>query len=129
MYHRIRSIAGAVASVSLILVVAACSDAPLPTAQGGPGVALAKGGVQKFTFEDVALDDGTLVVKNAVIEAGVRDHRKDKNDWTNCSYFTEGWGEHLGQFGAEGVPPGFGDGEHDAGDVRDFCMERFADRQ
>lgn len=124
MFDRIRSIAGALASVALVLLVGACSDAPLPTAQGTPDVAQARGGAQKLTFEDVTLVDGDLIVENAVIEAGVRDHKKDRNDWTNCSYFTEAWGEHLGHFG-EGVVPG--DGGADA--VRAFCVENFANRR
>ena len=124
MFDRIRSIAGAIASVALVLAAGACSDAPLPTAQTGPEVALAKGGVDKFTFQGVTLVDGDRVVEDAVIEASVKDQKKDKNDWTNCSYFTEGWGDHLGQFGAGVVP---GDGGADA--VESFCIDNFANRQ
>jgi hypothetical protein len=123
MFDRIRSIAGALASVALVLTVGACSDAPLPTAQDTPDLAQARGGAQKFTFQGVTLADGDLVVENAVIEAGVKDQKKDRNDWTNCSYFTEAWGEHLGQFGEGEVP---GDGGADA--VRTFCIENFENR-
>lgn len=124
MYDHIRSIAGALASVALVLAVGACSDAPLPTAQTGPEVALAKGGAEKLTFEGVTLVDGDDVFEDAVVEAGVKDQKKDKNDWTNCSYFTEGWGDHLGRFGEAVVP---GDGSADA--VRSFCIDNFENRQ
>lgn len=122
MSYRIRSIAGALASVALVLAVAACSDASSPGALTAPEASFAKGsnGTEKFTFEDVTLVDGDLVVENAVVQAGVRDHKNDKNDWTNCSYFTEGWAESLGQYDEPVVPD---DGSPEA--VRDFCVESF----
>lgn len=122
MSYRIRSIAGALASVALVLAVAACSDASSPGALTAPEASFAKGSnsSEKLTFEGVTLVDGDLVVENAVVEAAVKDHKNDKNDWTNCSYFTEGWTESLGQHGEQLVP---GDGSPEA--VRDFCVESF----
>lgn len=112
------------------LGLAACSspDASGPTALDGGDLSYASGGeknVVKFTFEDVTLTDGDLVVENGVIEAAVRDHKKDKNDWTNCSYYTEDWAGSLGSFGV-GALPEAGTG---AEAVENFCTEHFSDRQ
>lgn len=127
MSHRLHSIPTVLVSMALPFLLLACSDAPLPTAGSDAGVAFAKGGggnTVKHTFEGVTLTDGELVVENAGIKAGVRDHKKDKNDWTNCSYYTEGWTEFLGAHGASTVP---GDGSADA--VREFCVESFPLRE
>lgn len=121
MYDRIRGVAGALASIALVLGVGACADTPTPTQQITPDDANAKNTTVKYTFEGATLVDGDLEVENAVIEATVRDH---KNDWTNCSYFTESWATHLGEYG-EGVVPG--DGGADA--VEAFCVDHFEDRQ
>lgn len=122
----IRTIAGALASVALVFAVGACSDSSIPTAQSPAGAALAQGngGSEKFTFEGVTLTDGELVVEDAVVEVAVRDHKQDKNDWTNCSYFTEAWGEHLGAYNEDVVA---GDGGADA--ARTFCVANFPNRQ
>lgn len=121
MRHPVRSIAGALVSVALVLGVGACSDAPLPTEQVGPDGPLPKNTSVKYTFTGVTLVDGDLVVENGIIEAGVRDHKKDKNDWTSCTYFTEDWTESLGVYG-ENAAPG-------PGDVEAFCANHFPDRQ
>lgn len=125
MSRRITSLAGVLASVALVVLVSACSDA-LPTEASDADVVAAKGGnsVDKFTFEGVTLEDGDLVVEDAVVEAAVKDKKKDENDWTNCSYFTEDWQESLGSYGENVVP---GDGGADA--VEAFCVDRFSERQ
>lgn len=125
MSRRITSLAGVLASVALVVLVTACSDA-LPTDTADADVVAAKGGNggEKFTFEGVTLEDGDLVVRNAVVEAAVKDKKKDKNDWTNCSYFTEDWRESLGSYGEAVVP---GDGSAEA--VEAFCVDRFSERQ
>lgn len=76
----------------------------------------------KFTFTDVTLDDGTVVVEDGVIEASSRDKKNDRQDWTECTYYTEGWSEHLGGFGSDDFA------STDAQEVLDFCREHFADR-
>jgi hypothetical protein len=126
MSRRIRSTAVALASAALVVALAACSDAPLTSVSDGADAVTAKQGnvKDKYTFEGVTLEDGDLVVENAVVEAAVRDHKNDKNDWTNCSYLTEDWQESLGSYGENAVP---GDGS--AGSVEDFCVDNFGNRQ
>lgn len=125
---RIRSL---VLALAALFVTAACQDAPTAASGATPlgdaaGPAAAKGGektVVKFTFEDVTLVDGALVVENAVVEAASRDKKNPKQDWTQCDYFTEGWGEHLGAFAT-------GDfASTDADELRAFCLAHFPDRQ
>lgn len=125
---RIRSLVFALAA---LFVTAACQDAPTAATGASPlgdaaGPAAAKGGQKtsvKFTFEDVTLVDGDLVVENAVIEVGSRDKKNPKQDWTQCDYFTEGWREHLGAVGT-------GDfASTDADDLLAFCLASFPDRQ
>lgn len=125
--HRIRNAALVVAALAFL---AACQQAP--TAMDGLSVldgaapAAAKGGektTEKFQFSDVTLVDGDLVVENGVIQAGSRDKKNDRQDWTQCDYYTEGWGEHLGGFGS-------GDfASSSADEVLDFCLRHFPDRQ
>lgn len=79
--------------------------------------------VEKFTFAGVTLVDGDAVFENAVIEASSRDKGGAKQDFTNCSYYTEGYLEYLGQFGS----PDFA--SHDAAAVQAFCEENFPNRQ
>lgn len=126
MSRRMTYLAGVLASAALVLLVSACSDAPLATdSADADAVAAKKGdGGEKLTFVGVTLEDGDQVVENAVVEAAVKDKKKDKNDWTNCSYFTEDWEESLGSYGENAVP---GDGGTDA--VESFCVDRFPDRQ
>lgn len=113
-----------VATLALAALALACADAPVPT-QSAPEVAFAKDDADaKHTFTGVTLTDGDLVVEDAVIEASVDDHKKDENDWTNCSYFTEDWADYLGAYGEALVP---GDGSAEA--VRDFCIESFPLRE
>lgn len=124
MSDRIRSVAGALASAALVLAIGACSDAPTATEQITPDDALTKNTTVKYTFEGVTLVDGGATFENAVIEASVRDHKNDKNDWTNCSYFTDAWETHLGVYGEDVVP---GDGGADA--VEEFCIGNFENRE
>lgn len=126
MSRRIRSTASILASAFLVLALAACSDAPLASAPDGTDAVFAKQGnsSQKFTFEGVTLEDGDLLVESGVVEAAVKDKRNDKNDWTNCTYFTEDWQESLGSHGEAVVP---GDGSAEA--VEAFCVDNFENRQ
>lgn len=119
---RIRNVALLAATMA---VAAACGDAPTGADLDGLAPSFAKGGsknVVKFTFEDVTLEDGDLVVENGVIEGSVKDKKNDKQDWTNCSYYTEAWGEYLGSFGSGD----FASTDREA--VEDFCVEHFPDR-
>jgi len=82
------------------------------------GVALAK--TFKFTFEDVTLTDGDLVVENGVIEASTKETKK--TTFTNCNYYTEDYEAFLGQFQSDDF---FSD---DAGEVEEFCVDNFENR-
>ena len=112
---------------ALLLVAAvafvACDSASEPLA---PQVSAAKGGDtgnEKFTFEGVTLVDGELVVEDAIVEAAVKDKKNDKQDFTECVYFTEGHRDNLGTFGT-------GDfASLDADEVREFCVSSFPQRQ
>ena len=101
----------------------ACDSASEPLA---PQVNAAKGsdtGNEKFTFEGVTLVDGELVVEDAIIEAAVKDKKNDKQDFTECVYFTDGYEENLGTFGT-------GDfASLDADEVREFCVDSFPQRR
>ena len=112
---------------ALLLVAAvafmACDSASEPLA---PQVSAAKGGDtgnEKFTFTDVELVDGDLVVANGIVEAGVKDKKNDRQDFTECVYFTDGYEDNLGTFGT-------GDfASLDADEVREFCVDSFPQRQ
>lgn len=123
MIRRAHHLGAAVATLALAALTLACTDAPVPTGSA-PEVSLAKQSDVdgKHTFTGVTLVNGDLVVEDAVIEAAVDDHKKDKNDFTRCSYFTEGWGEFLGGYAEAVVPSGGPDA------VRDFCVDNFPSR-
>lgn len=78
---------------------------------------------QKFTFTGVTLSDATITVENGVIEASSKDHKKDKNDVTACSYFTEDYQESLGYYASTAFA------SSDAEAVKTFCIDHFADRK
>lgn len=85
-----------------------------------PTAVAAARNVNKFTFADVTLVDGELTVTNAVIEASSKSN--NKGTFTQCSYFTEGWGDYLGAFASDDFASA------DADDVREFCIENFENR-
>ena len=126
--HRIRNVALFVAALAFL---AACQQAPTAvdglSGLDGAEPAAAKGGQkdnQKFTFTDVTLsEEGVVVAENGVIEAASRDKKNDKQDWTECTYFTEDYAESLGTFGSSDFA------STDAGEVLDFCLQHFPDRQ
>lgn len=73
----------------------------------------------KYTFNDVEIetDDGALIVE---IEASVKD--TNKSDYSQCSYYTDDFEDHLGQY-AEDVIAG-----ETAEEVLDFCVNNFENR-
>lgn len=85
------------------------------------GVALAKN--IKFTFEDVTLEDGDLVVENGVVEAASKENKKA--EFVSCSYYTEAYVEYLGQYADD---TSFADSKDLEADVEEFCVEHFPDR-
>lgn len=78
---------------------------------------------EKFTFEDetFANPDGT-VTENGVIEAGSK-KTGGGSTFTVCSYFSEGYGEFLGQFESADFA------SDDPAEVRAFCLANAANRQ
>lgn len=66
----------------------------------------------KYTFNDVEI--GEQIVE---IEAGVKE--TNKNDYSNCSYFSDDYAESLGYYAAD----------ESAGDIAeevlDFCVKHF----
>ena len=69
----------------------------------------------KYTFNDVDID-GTVVE----IEAGVKDN--NGGQFTQCSYFSDDYGEYLGEYGEPVVA---GD---TAEEVLAFCVANFEAR-
>lgn len=102
-------------------LVAGCQDASSPLGPGLVSAAAAKTSNEKFTFTftftDVTFPDATA----GVIEAGSK--KTNKAEFTICSYFTEGYGTYLGQFQSAGFSSA------DADEVKQFCVDNFADRQ
>lgn len=108
----------------LALIAAACSaDRPVQPGAAATGPSFSGGTVEKFTFAGVTLVDGEAVFENALIEAGSRDKAGTKQDFTNCSYFTEAYREYLGQVASADFA------SHDPGAVRQFCEQSFPNRQ
>lgn len=69
----------------------------------------------KYTFNDVVIDDQVVE-----IEAGVKETNKDS--FTNCSYFSDDYREHLGYY-QEAVSAG-----DTAEEVLAFCVANFDQR-
>ena len=69
----------------------------------------------KYTFNDVDID-GVIVE----IQAGVKD--TNKNDFSNCTYFTDDYVDVLGYY-ADAVFAG-----DTAEEVLEFCVEHFYER-
>ena len=69
----------------------------------------------KYTFNDVNVDDDTVVE----IEASVKITKK--NEYSNCSYYSDDYGEWLGNYQVD----------ESAGDtaeaVLDFCVANFGE--
>lgn len=112
--------------VALVLVagigIGCSTEGPVEPRAAVGGVSLGNV-VEKFTFTGVTLVDAEQVFENAVIEATSREKEGTKQDFTNCSYYTEGYLEYLGQFGS-------GDfASHDPAAVEAFCTENFPNRQ
>lgn len=74
--------------------------------------AVAQAANTKYTFNDVDID-GTIVE----IEAGVKN--TNKNDYSNCTYFTDDYRDVLGYY-ADAVDAG-----DTAEEVLEFCVTHF----
>ncbi len=75
---------------------------------------------EKFEFTGVSLDDGTTAVTDGIIEAGSKS--VDHSDLTVCGYYTPDW-DFLGQFQSSDFS------SENAGDVENFCVQNFGNRQ
>lgn len=71
--------------------------------------------VSKYEFSDVEIN-GQIVE----IEAGVKENKKSV--FSTCSYFSDDYGEWLGQYQADELAGG------NAEDVKQFCVDNFENR-